>query len=91
MKINKKGKEPIVTREIYKAVKKYDRRQFDTFCTELYQQGYNDGAAAGVECMAGLNVEKVLDAIAKTKGIGPKKLADIQASIVAAFGGEKDA
>ena len=91
MKINKKGKEPTVTREVYKAVKKYDRRQFDAFCKTLYEEGYNDGAAAGVESVAGVDVEKVLDAIANTKGIGPKKLADIQASIVAAFGGEKDA
>ena len=90
MNRNKKGIMPTVTREVYKAVKKYDRVQFDAFCTNLYNYGYEDGAAAGVESVAGVDVEKVLDAIADTKGIGPKKLADIQASIVAAFGGEKN-
>ena len=88
MKINK-GKEPVVTREIYKAVKKYDRRQFDSFCAELYANGYKDGCEAGMNSVAGIDVEKVLSAIASTKGIGPKKLADIHASIEAAFGGEK--
>ena len=90
MKINK-GKEPVVTREIYKAVKKYDRRQFDSFCTELYGNGYKDGYEAGCESVANLKVDKLFEVIAATKGIGPVKLAEIKASIEAAFGGNENA
>lgn len=89
MKINKKGKEPTVTREVYKAVKKYDRQQFDTFCTEVYKSGYEDGYAAGFKNCPGVDIGKVYEVIANTKGIGPVKLAEIKASIEAEFGGEK--
>lgn len=90
MKINK-GKEPVVTREVYKAVKKYDRSQFDTFCTELYTHGYNDGYEAGCKSVANLKVDKLFEVIAATKGIGPVKLAEIKANIEAEFGGDQNA
>ena len=91
MKINKKGTAPTVTREVYKAVKKYDRQQFDMFCTEVYKSGYEDGYEAGFKNCPGVDVEKIYDVIAGIKGIGPVKLALIKANIEAAFGGEKDA
>lgn len=95
MKINKSGKEPIVTREVYKAVKKYDRGQFDTFCTTLYQNGHNDGYNKGYEAgcasVANIKADKLLEVIAATKGIGPVKLAEIKANIEAAFGGNGNA
>lgn len=89
MNRNKKGVMPEVTREVYKSVKKFDRSQFNQFCIDLYKFGFEDDAEAGMNSVAGVDVEKVLNAIASTKGIGPKKLADIHASIEAAFGGEK--
>ena len=90
MNRNKKGVMPEVTREVYKSVKKFDRNQFNRFCTDLYKFGYEDGAEAAMNSVVGVDVEKVLDAIASTKGIGPKKLAEIHASIEAAFGGGKN-
>lgn len=89
MNRNKKGVMPEVTREVYKSVKKFDRSQFNKFCTDLYKFGYEDGIEAGMNSVVGVDVEKVLNAIASTKGIGPKKLAEIHASIEAAFGGEQ--
>ena len=70
-------KKPTISRELYKAVKKYDRQQLERFLQSLYMNGYNDGR----ESVPGVDVEKVIEAIAKTPGIGPKKLADIKASI----------
>jgi hypothetical protein len=87
MNRNRKGEMPKITREMYKAIKKYDRRQFETFCTDLYGYGFQDGRAS----VPGVDITAVMNAVENTKGIGQKKLADIKASIEAAFGGaEKD-
>lgn len=82
MKRNKPGVMPEITREIYKGVKKYDRQQFTAFCTDLYKYGYMDGR----ESVPGVDVEKICEVIAATKGIGPKKMAEIRANIDAVFG-----
>lgn len=81
MNRNKKGVMPEVTREVYKSVKKFDRQQFTQFCTDLYKFGYEDGYEAAYESTPGVDFEKICEAIEATKGIGPKKLADIKASI----------
>lgn len=87
MNRNRKGEMPKITREMYKAIKKYDRRQFETFCTELYGYGFQDGR----DSVPGVDIVAVMNAVENTKGIGQKKLADIKTSIEAAFGGiEKD-
>lgn len=86
MNRNKKGVMPEITREIYKAVKKYDRQQFTSFCYDLYKFGVEDGRAS----VPGIDVGKIYEVIAATKGIGPVKLAEIKANIEKAFGGENN-
>ncbi len=78
---NKTGVMPEITRETYKAVKKFDRQQFGGFCKDLYTFGYEDGKAS-------LDMDKLYAAIAATKGIGAKKLEEIKANIKAALVGE---
>jgi len=68
---------PVISREVYKAIKTYDRQRMERFCTDLYMRGYNDGR----ESIPGVDVDKVIDAIAAIPGIGPKRLSDIKASI----------
>ena len=87
MNRNKKGVMPEVTRETYKSVKKFDRQQFTSFCTDLYRYGYEDGVEAGRNSVPGIDVGKFYEIIAATKGIGPVKLAEIKTNIEAAFGG----
>lgn len=82
MNRNKKGIMPEITREIYKGAKKFDRQQFTNFCKDIYKFGFEDGR----ESVPGIDVKKILDVIAGTKGIGPKKLAEIKAGIECAFG-----
>lgn len=77
-----KSSMPNVTREVYKAVKKYDRQQFSDFCMSLYKSGFNDGR----ESVPGIDVKKIFEVIAASKGIGPVKLAEIKANIETAFG-----
>lgn len=81
MKRNKPGAMPEITRDTYKSVKKFDRQQFKEFCTDLYKFGYIDGR----ESVPGIDAEKICEVIAATKGIGPKKLAEIKANIDAVF------
>lgn len=78
----KKSSMPNVTREVYKAVKKYDRQQFSDFCMSLYKSGFDDGRNS----VPGIDVNKIFEVIAESKGIGPVKLAEIKANIEAAFG-----
>lgn len=82
MNRNKKGIMPEITRDIYKGVKKYDRQQFTNFCTDIYKFGFEDGR----ESVPGIDIKKVLEVIAATKGIGPKKLEEIKANIEEVFG-----
>ena len=84
MNRNKKGVMPEITRDIYKGAKKFDRQQFTNFCTDIYRFGFEDGR----ESVPGIDVGKIYEVIAATKGIGPKKLEEIKTNIEVAFGGE---
>ena len=87
MNRSKKGVMPEIRREMYKSIKKYDRQQFTAFCTNLYKYGYEDGR----ESVPGIDVENIIEAVSKVKGIGTKKMGDIKAAIKAMFdGGEED-
>lgn len=68
---------PEITREIYKAVKRYDREQFRSFCKDLYLFGFDDGR----ESVPGIDLNLIYKIIGETRGIGPKKLAEITARI----------
>lgn len=85
MNRNKKGIMPEITRETYKSVKKFDRQQFTDFCKSLYGYGYEDGR----ESIPGIDIEKIYEVLAKTKGVGPVKLEEIKKNMDAAFGEEK--
>lgn len=85
MNRNKKGVMPEITRETYKGVKKFDRQQFANFCADIYKFGYEDGR----DSVPDLDIEKLYQAIAATKGIGPKKLEEIKANVEAVFAGGK--
>ena len=84
MKRNKAGEMPVITREIYKGVKKYDRDQFERFCKDIYIFGYEDGR----QSVPGMDLSKIYGAIAGTKGIGPKKMEEITRNIEAAYAAE---
>lgn len=82
MNRNKKGVMPEITREVYKSVKKYDRQQFASFCNDIYKFGFEDGR----ESVPVVDISRIYDVIAATKGIGPKKLEELKSNIGAAFG-----
>ena len=73
----KKGKQYMTTRAQYKDAKKYDHQQFDLFCTNIYTEGFTDGASS----VQGVDVNDVMDAIKTVNGIGEKRLGDIRAAI----------
>lgn len=67
-----------ITRNQYKAFKKMDHKQMETFITNLYNEGYEDGKEA-----AGKRVKPsdIAVAIMEVPGIGTKKAADIMAAV----------
>ncbi len=81
MNRNKKGIMPTITRATYKSVKKFDRQQFEKFCMDLYEFGYEDGR----ESVPGVDLTMVYEAIAGIRGIGQKKLGEIKARIEPLF------
>lgn len=76
------------TREVYKAVKKYDHAEFDRFCTKLYMNGYHDGEKSVNE----MNISSVMDVISNVKGVGPALLGRIKSAVDEKFEkrGEKE-
>lgn len=74
--------EYITTRTVYKAVKKYDHKQFDEFCKNIYNQGYSAGLRQPeVEPEPSVSIEEVLDVIGEVKGVGPALAGKIKAAV----------
>lgn len=85
MNRNKKGVMPSITRETYKSVKRFDRKQFSDFCELLYKYGYEDGR----ESVQVIDVKAIYEAIDDTKGIGPKTSVKLKEAIAPLFGKEE--
>lgn len=80
----KKGQEKyLVTRDVYKTIKKYDHSQMEDFLTKVYKNGYEDGR----ESVQGLDVKDVLEVLSSVKGIGPATMKRITDSVNQQFGG----
>lgn len=79
------------TREVYKAVKKYDHQQFDEFCTRIYTNGFNDGKKSVTEKSAKVfTVEQLMTVIGEVKGVGPALKGKIKDAIEMNFGSEEN-
>lgn len=84
---NRKGNKYLITRAKYKSIKAFDHQQMEKFCMDIYRSGYQDGK----ESVPGVDLKAVYEAIASTKGIGPKKLEEVKARLEPLFkGGQKD-
>jgi len=81
MKRKTEGKQYRTTRAQYKDVKRYDHPQLDDFCTIVYREGFKDGEASA----PGIEVEEALGIIRGIKGIGEKRLAEIEARLNARY------
>ncbi len=67
-----------LTRKQYQKIKKYDHNEMNKFTTSLYQNGYEDGKKS-IEATKEdtFTLQEIQKALKSTKGIGPKKQADI--------------
>ena len=75
------------TREVYKAVKKYDHQQFDEFCKNVYTSGFNDGKKSMEEkTVKTITGEQLMEVIGEVKGVGPALRGKIKDAIEAKFG-----
>lgn len=81
-----------LNRNQYKTVKKYDHQQMEDFCAAIYEGGVKAGREEGrqeiklklidaLERVQDETLERVLQAAAKVKGIGPKKLEEIRSEL----------
>lgn len=81
-----KRSEYLITRARYKAIKAFDHKQMEQFCSDIYKSGYEDGRAS----VPGVDVETIMEAIRSVKGIGAKRLYAIRDSIEAVFAKDGD-
>lgn len=81
MKQRKGAREYTTTRAVYKAAKKYDHLQFDRFCTNIYAEGFKDGA----ESVPGVDEKEVIAKISEIKGIGAVRLGKIREAVEELF------
>lgn len=77
----KPSRQYMTTRVQYKAAKSYDHAQFDAFCTNIYMEGFKDGKNS----VPGTDITAVMAAIKTVKGIGDKRLAQIEATVATLF------
>ena len=70
------------TRAQYKEV----NAQLDEFCTRIYLEGIKDGRAS----VPGTDLTAVMEQIKNVKGIGEKRLAQIEAAVGTLFTGKED-
>ena len=74
------------TRAQYKEVKNFDHAQLDEFCTRIDLEGIKDGRAS----VPGTDLTAVMEQIKNVKGIGEKRLAQIEAAVGTLFTGKED-
>lgn len=77
----KASRKYMTTRAQYKAAKSYDHGQFDEFCSNIYIEGFKDGKNS----VQGVDLTAVMAAIKTVKGIGNKRLAQIEAIVSTLF------
>ena len=68
----------LINRKQYKAVKKMDRQEMETFIARIYHQGYQDGIEDGNKADFKIQLVKVLE---NTKGVGPKTFDRIMETV----------
>lgn len=88
VKRHQTGKRPEITRDTYNAVRKYDRRSFESWADSIYDFGYEDGKTQAVASIKAVResgfkagIENAIQIMATVKGIGPKKQEEIKAAI----------
>lgn len=81
MNRNKKGVMPEITRKEYEKIKKSDRQEFTAFCEGMYKRGYE----AGRESVPGVDLEEVMEAVSKAKGVGKRTLDNIRGCVEQLF------
>lgn len=77
----KASRKYMTTRAQYKAAKSYDHGQFDEFCSNIYIEGFKDGKNS----VQGADLTAVMTVIRIVKGIGDKRLAQIEAIVSTLF------
>ena len=77
----KASRKYMTTRAQYKAAKSYDHGQFDEFCSNIYIEGFKHGKNS----VQGADLTAVMTVIRTVKGIGDKRLAQIEAIVSTLF------
>lgn len=84
----------IITRARYKSIKTFDHKQMESFCTDVYKSGFEDGVEAAnkaQESAGAIDLDELVETLSGVKGIGAKTFENIKAAIAEKFGGGKDA
>lgn len=80
------GKQYVISRELYRAVKKMDSAQMSTFLSNVFQEGFD----AALKNTDNITIEDLHNAIGTVKGIGEKRMAEIDIAIKKLFDERND-
>ena len=75
------GKEYTISRETYRGIKQMDSREMGTFLGNVFQEGFD----TALKNTNNITIEELHDAIATVKGIGDKRMAEIDNAIKKLF------
>ncbi len=63
----------LVTREIYKKLKKMDRREMEAYLVNLYQEAFMDGYEKHKSSAPSVDLDELQEKLLEIKGIGKVK------------------
>lgn len=75
---NQSESKNLISRELYKKIKKFDRQEMEDFCRQLFEDGFREGAKAGTEADI---ITTVIDRLQGKKGFGDKTIANIKKAL----------
>lgn len=75
------AKKYLISRDLYRKVKKMDAEELGIFLGNVFQEGYNSAVAK----TDSITLNDLHDAIASVKGIGSKRMTEIDTAITKLF------
>lgn len=68
----------LISRDLYKKIKKFDHSEMEQFCSKLFHQGFEEGAKAGTEVDI---ITTIIQRLQGKKGFGDKTLEKIKKAL----------
>ena len=80
-------KENLLSRDKFRALKSFDKKQMERYIASIYRSGFEDGYQSSMECEEEkVQWEDILKHISEVKGVGEKLLNAIDEHVRSVYG-----